>query len=180
MDSTKVMIENWPQTNPIVMWIPIVVALLALGVSLYVADLTRRAFIQSTRPYVWAVSYSYLDPNSHTLVALPSKIIFRVRNAPAKILSSHVHIVWKEKTVLSYHSGGEVRFPDEKSEWTFDCARDKWEEIITAARKESNQLQRNVSLEYSALGRGRTYRYKLHQTFEPKDNTWRDTLEEAD
>ena len=57
MDATKIVIENWPKTNHLLVYIPLLIALFALAVSLYSAYLTRKSFIMSHRPYVWASSY---------------------------------------------------------------------------------------------------------------------------
>ncbi|GAJ20303.1 unnamed protein product, partial [marine sediment metagenome] len=57
MDITKVVIENWPKTNYLSTYILIIIAMIALGISIYSIYITRKIFVESHRPYVWASNY---------------------------------------------------------------------------------------------------------------------------
>lgn len=72
-----------------------------------------------------------------------------------------------------------VRFPDETSEWAFTIGKEDFDKIMLRSDKDKSKLVRIISLEYSSLGGGKIYRYKLEQSFSPNENQWEDNNEEA-
>ena len=62
METTKVIIENWPNDPWMKTWLPVIIssfiALIALGVSLISVHYTKKEFIRNSRPYVWAINAS--------------------------------------------------------------------------------------------------------------------------
>jgi hypothetical protein len=180
MDITKVIIENWPKANYFVTWVPIVVALIALLVSLRSASFAKKAFVKAHRPYVWAISYAVPDSENKTLIPVPSRIGYRVKNAPAKIISSNIEINLDKQQLFSDLQENFVRFPDDKSEWSFGFSKEKFEEIIKQSGKDKSKLLRVIALKYSSLDGGKIYSYELRQSFIPVDNQWRDIDSKAD
>jgi len=180
MDTIKVIVENWPKTKHFLEYMPVVIAVIALLVSLYSVCLTRRSFIASHRPYVWASNYGVLDADAKTIIPIPFRVAYRVKNAPAKILHAEVAINLGTQELLSHADHNMVRFPDETSEWSFSISKDQFERIMGRPDDEKAQLSRLISVEYSSLDGGKNYHYKLLQSYSPAENQWKDTNEEAD
>ena len=180
MDATKVIIENWPKTNHLLVYIPLFIALFALAVSLYSAYLTRKSFIMSHRPYVWGGNYGVLDDVKKTIIPIPHRVGYRIKNSPARIIRTEVKINIDKETLFIDTNENLVRFPDDKSEWTFGIGTKAFEKIMDRSDEEKSKLVRLILLEYSSLGGGKIYHYKLEQSFEPAENRWKDIFEKAD
>jgi len=178
MDMVKVIVENWPKTSPFLEYMPVVIAVIALVVSLYSVYLTRRSFITSHRPYVWAINYGVIDNN--TIKPIPSRVAYRVRNAPARIIRAEVKIDFDEEQLLVYSDQNIVRFPDDRSEWSFSIGKDEFERIMNRSNEDKAKLSRIISIEYSSLDGGKVYHYELKQSFNTADNQWKDISETAD
>jgi len=179
MDSIKVIIENWPTTNYLINSIPIIIAIIALIVSLYSVYLTRKSFIASYRPYVWAMSYGVIDQKNKTIIPVPHKLAYRVKNSPAKIIFSKIKIDLNDKELFSDITKNLVRFPDDTSEWAFGISEEQFQQIMNHSPKEKSNLIRIISLKYSSINGGNVYSYNLRQTFNPKENQWKDFTIEA-
>ncbi len=179
MDTTKVIIENWPKTNPLLKYIPLTIAIIALGISLYSVDLTRRAFVVSHRPYVWAGNYGVIDHDKITIIPIPSRVACRVKNSPARIIRMEVIITLNMDSLLVYTEENLVRFPDETSEWNFGITKEDFAKIMDRSNEDKSKLVRLISLVYSSLDGGKIYHYKLQQSFNPIENQWKDSSEEA-
>jgi hypothetical protein len=180
MDTLKVIIENWPKTNYLTVYVPIIIALIAIGVSLYNVYLTRKSFIMSHRPYVWGINYGVIDHDKKTIIPIPSKLFYRVKNSPAKIIRTNVKISLPNEIFIDHSADNFVRFPDEKSEWTFEIGKEKFDQIMNRSDEDKSKLLRFISIQYSSLDGGKIYNYELKQEFIPIDNQWRDISEEAD
>ncbi len=180
MDTVKVIVENWPKTRQFLEYMPVVIAVIALAVSLYSVYLTREAFIASHRPYVWASNYGVIDSDKKTILPIPFRVAYRVRNAPAKIVRSEIRIKLGEQELLVHEDHNVVRFPDERSEWSFSIGKDHFEKIMDRSDEDKAKLSRLISIDYSSLDGGKNYHYKLQQSFSPAENQWKDTNEEAD
>ncbi len=180
MDATKVIIENWPKTNYLLVYIPLFIALSALVVSWYSAYLTRKSFIMSHRPYVWGSSYAVIDSDNKTIIPVPHKVGYRVRNSPARIIRSEVKISLNKEMLLVNTVEDLVRFPDEKSEWSFGVGEKNFKEIMDRSDEEKSKLVRLISLYYSSFCDTKIYHYELTQSFEPSENQWKDTNEKSD
>jgi len=180
MDVTKVIIENLPKTNYLLVYIPIIIATFALAVSVCSIYLTSKSFITSHRPYVWASNYGVIDSDKKTIIPIPHRVGFRVKNSPARIIRMEVKISLNNETLLVHTYENLVRFPDEASEWSFSISEEHFKEIMNRSNEDKSRLLRLISLEYSSLDGGKTYHYKLQQSFSPTENQWKDTSEEAD
>ena len=179
MDITKVIIENWPKTNSLLVYIPIIIAIIALGASLYSVLLTRKAFISSHRPYVWAINYGVNDPDKKTIIPIPFRVGYRVKNSPARIIRTEVKINLNMEPLFVQAEENLVRFPDERSEWSFSIGEEDFKKIINRSNEDKSKLVRLISIEYSSLDGGKIYHYKLQQSFNPIENQWKDTSEKA-
>lgn len=180
MDTTKVIIENWPKTNPLLAYIPLIIAIIALGASLYSVNLTRRAFIVSHRPYVWAGNYGVIDSDKKTITPIPFRVSYRVKNSPARIIRTEVKINLNMEPLFVQTEENLVRFPDERSEWSFTIGEENFKKIMNRSNEDKAKLVRLISIEYSSLDGGKIYHYKLQQSFEPIENQWKDNSEKAD
>ena len=177
MDATKIIIENWPKTNLFLTCIPIIVAIIALVVSLSSLYFTNKSFSISHRPYVWALSYAVPDPENKTLIQIPYRMGCFVNNSPAKIKKIELKINLDKETLFSLVEKNLVRFPLANSEWTVSIGQKDYENIMNRPEEEQAKLLRIVTMEYSALGGGKTYHYKQVQSFIPADNQWKDINE---
>ena len=180
MDTLKVIVENWPKTKYLLEHTPIFIALIALAVSLYSVHLTKKSFIAAHRPYVWASNYAVKDPDKKTVIPIPFRLGYRVKNAPAKIVMTEVKINLGAEQLFIHADQNIVRFPDEKSEWSFTIGNDDFKRIMDRPDEEKSKLVRLISLTYSSLDGGKIYHYKLQQSFNTADNQWKDISEEAD
>ncbi len=84
MDTTRVVIENWPKTNQWVEYAPLFVAIIAVGMSLWAICISRTDLIASHRPYVWALTFAYLDEDNRVRTD-PNIVATYCINAPAEI-----------------------------------------------------------------------------------------------
>ena len=180
MDIIKVVIENWPKANHVLEFIPIIIAIVALAVSLYSVHLTRKSFIASHRPYVWAASYVFKDIEKNTLIPIPQNLAYRIHNSPARIIKSEFRISLNKEILLVQTDDNYMRFPDQSSEWFFSVGKEDFEEIMNRSDEDKSKLVRFASLKYSLLGGGKTYHYELQQSFNPTLNQWRDINEKSD
>ena len=179
MNSLKVIVENWPKKD-LLEYIPLVIAIIALAVSLYSVYLTRKSFIASHRPYVWASNYGVIDQERKTIIPIPFRAGYHVKNSPAKIIQTEVKITLNAETLLVLTDRDMVRFPDERSEWTFSIGEEDFTKIMRRSNDDKAKLLRIMSIEFSALDGGKLYHYKLQQSFNPNENQWKDISEDAD
>ena len=182
MDIVKVIIENWPETNYLTVYVPIIIALIALGVSIFNVRLTRKSFIESHRPYVWGLSFAVLEDRDDKKVIVPQPygVLFRVTNSPAKILRLEVRVTLLSETLYAYTDVNLVRFPDERSQWHHLISPQDFEKMMERAGKDKDKLQRLISIDYSSLDGGRIYHYELQQSFISADYQWKDASAKAD
>ena len=180
METIKVIVENWPKTKLLLEYIPLAIAVIALLVSLYSVYLTRKSFIAAHRPYVWASNYGVIDSEKKTIIPIPFRVAFRVKNAPAKIVRMEVKIEHDGQKLFVHAEDNIVRFPDERSEWSFSIGEGDFKKVMHRSDDEKTKLSRSISMEYSSLNAGRIYHYKLQQSFNSAENQWKDITEEAD
>lgn len=183
MDTTKVVIDNWPKTNRITMWIPIIVAMFSLIVSIVAAicsyNFAKKSFVNSHRPYVWAASYGVIDDSNKTIIPVPFKIAYRVKNAPARIIHQNVSITLRGQVLYAAPPENSIRFPDETSEWAFTFPEKKFQEVMRRSDEEKALLKRIIEFDYTDLDGGQRYHYRLQQKYVPDDDQWKDTDAEA-
>lgn len=179
-DLTKVIIENLPKTHWYKEWVPIIIAIIALITSIISLRWTRKEFIKSSRPYVWASNYGVIDSIQKTIIPIPFRLGFRVKNNLARILRVDISIRFNSKRLFNQVIENIVRFPDATSEWTFSIGREEFEKIMSRSDADKRKLIREVKIKYSSLDGGKVYNYYLEQSFEPIDNQWKDINEKAD
>lgn len=183
METTKVIIENWPKANQFIAWMPIImgiIAIFALLIAIYSAYLAKQSFITSSRPYVWASNYGVISPDRQNIIPIPFRVAYRVKNSPARIILSEVKISLNIQSLLVNTKQNFVRYPDETSEWNFTIGQEEFERIMNRPNEDKSKLVRLISLEYSSLDGGKIYHYELQQIFNPIANQWEDTSEKGD
>lgn len=152
-------------------------ALVATIISLY---WTRVQYINSSRPYVWANNTIGTDPTTKSIIPIPSFISCLVLNSPARILQINVKITLDKTELFSYTKINFVRYPSEKVEWNTEIRIDEFNKIMNRSPSEKAKLKRIISIDYSSINGGKTYHYKLEQSFTPDLNQWDGINEEAD
>jgi len=180
MDPIRVIIENWLSTPWYIEWIPIIIAIIALFTSLVSLYWTREEFIRNTRPFVWASSYGVVNHEEKTIIPIPHRIAFRVKNSPAKISKLKVQINLDEVQLFLNTEENFVRFPDETSEWSFGFSKDAFGNIMDRPSEQQSKLRRIISIKYSSLGGRKKYHYELEQSYNPLENQWIDCNVHAD
>ena len=160
METTKVIIENLPNSPWYKEWIPIIIAIIALITSLISLYWTRQQYIKSTRPFVWAFNYSVIDADHKTVLPIPFRICCRVKNAPAKIAQMDVKIILNMNVLATYTKKDFVQFPDEASEWSFSFGQDEYKRIMNRPIIEQSNLKRIISIIYSSMDVEKKYTYK--------------------
>ena len=179
MDSTRVIIEDIRHTPWLEKRIPIITAIIALLTSVVSLYWTRAQYEKSSRPFVWASNYGVIDHSKNTLIPIPWKIAFRVKNSPAKIIKLLVIVRNDSKELVNYLQENFTRFLDEASEWTFDIGKDDFDRLMSLPSEEKVKLTRVISINYSSIDGGKIYQFLLRQNFSPSENQWKDAYEEA-
>ena len=172
-------LSNWPEQSFLTQYVPIAIATIALGVSLYSANLTRKVFIHSSRPYVWASNYGVVDQQNHCIIAMPQTLAYRVKNWPTKIIFSGISITLGAEEIFSNQQENFVRFPDDSSEWSFSIGENEFNEILEKYSSSNAKLFRKVFVKYTSLNGGTSYQFNLKQEFIEADKQWRDIESQA-
>lgn len=122
-----------------------------------------------------------LDPQTQRLDPKPSRVAFRVQNAPAHIRKLTVSIGLKdvEEPLFTYQDNDMVRFPGKKSEWSFSIGKDRYSELMNRSNDEIRRLVRTIEIEYGWLDGRKVYMYNLVQFFDPQDNQWTNERSDA-
>ena len=84
-----------------------------------------------------------------------------------------------EQPPFKYEATDMVRFPDERSEWSFSLSEDTYGQIMNRLQHERTSLIRTIEIHYAWLDGRRQYHFKLTQSFDPSDNQWKDERETA-
>lgn len=179
MEPLKIIIDNWPLTNWTTAYSPILIAGVAVLVSLYSAHLSRKSYQLASRPYVWAISYGVVDQDKKEIIPVPHRLAYRVINAPTQIIESTVTILLGSQEVLSYSDNNFVRFPDGNSEWTFSIGESEYTQIQNEYNHSEELLLRKVKVRYCSLDGGKEYSYTLTQKYIDKDDQWKDVSSQA-
>ena len=179
MEPLKILIDNWPVTNLVTVYTPIFIAAVAVVVSLYSAHISRKSFLLSSRPYIWAANYGVIDQANRTITPVPSRLMYRVNNSPAKVLESKVSVLLGRKELFSHDQNDYVCFPDEGGEWTFSIGQDEFERIMNEFKSSNETLYRKVKFKYSDLGKLGKFEYELNQEFVTVENQWKDISSNA-
>ena len=175
-ESQKVFIENLPK--PKRLWheyIPIIIAVIALVISIYSAHLSRKEFIIKNRPYVYANSRA----NDEGTIDVKSILICCI-NAPAKIVKQeYSYMFYKKneygeeeivKTIpLESSLTSNVLYPSEKTDTQIFFPYD-FEEIL--AKDPNDRLRRKVRLDYKELSTKRKYYFEGYWDYNRKYNAW--------
>ncbi|RQO74255.1 hypothetical protein DBR43_02325 [Pedobacter sp. KBW06] len=172
MQPLKVIIENWQKVPWFTTWVPQIVGLIALGVSLYALDVTRKQFMLSTRPYIQAMNF--WDQNENKQVN--ENFIFSLGNAPAKISKMDVKLYYKDQIVdkTLYNL---VRFPATGSTWAYAFPQKEFDKLLNASRGDEANFFRSVRIEYTGINGGKVYFSELVQNF--NGFAWQNVSEEA-
>lgn len=179
MEPLKIIIDNWPSTSWMTTYSPILIAGVAVLVSLYSAHLSRKSYRLSSRPYVWASSYGVIDQAKKTIIPVPYRLAYRVTNTPTKVIENTVTILLGDKEVFSHSDNNFVRFPDGSSEWSFSIGESEYTEIQNQYKSSGESLSRKVKVRYSSLSGGKEYSYTLTQEYIDIDGQWKDISSQA-
>ncbi|HLO71281.1 MAG TPA: hypothetical protein VK167_10450 [Flavipsychrobacter sp.] len=172
MNKIRVFVENWQQDPWYNVWIPIIIAVLSLIISIYTIYISQKQFTRNIRPYVWAASYSFHGPNG--LQNIPHRLAYRVKNAPARILSVNVKFMLNDAELFAFPDSNVVRYPDETSEWSHGLDQHTFNQIMNRPIAEQQNLRRIVDIAYQSLDGGDTYTFNMVQGYVPADSQWRD------
>lgn len=179
MEPLKIIIDNLPPTSWMTTHSPILIAGVAVLVSLYSAHLSRKSFRLSSRPYVWASSYGVIDQVKKTIIPVPQRLGYRVTNTPTKIIQNTVTILLGDKEAFSHSENDFVRFPDGSSEWSFSIGESEYTKILKDYKSSGEYLSRKVEVRYSSLDSGKEYSYTLVQKYIEEDTQWKDISSQA-
>jgi hypothetical protein len=179
MEPLKIIIDNWPSTSWMTTYSPILIAGVALLVSLYSAHLSRKSYRLSSRPYVWASSYGVIDQAKNTIIPVAQRLGYCVTNAPTKIIQNTVKVLLGDREVFSHSDNDFVRFPDGSSEWSFSIGESEFTKILSEYKSSGESLSRKVNVSYSSLDGGKEYSYTLIQEYIETDSQWKDISSQA-
>ena len=181
MEAKRVIVENlpkpkrWEQENA-----GIIIALLAVLVSLYSLRLAQKEFIAAHRPYVFASPRRITKNGTATMDV--NTFILRCLNAPAKITNQNVNcLVLKTKengeeelikTIpVSERSDSDVIYPSENTSTQITILNNLIKKNILSTNPE-DELRIKVRLEYKELSTNRTYYFEGNWDYNRKFDVW--------
>ncbi|MBN8669562.1 MAG: hypothetical protein J0L80_02675 [Chitinophagales bacterium] len=172
MNRIKVFIEKWKAEFNIEKTATTAIAVLSFIISVYTICQSQKQFTRNIRPFVWAASYSFHGPNG--LQNIPHRLAYRVKNAPARILSVNVKFMLNDVELFAFPDSNVVRYPDETSEWSHGLNQHTFNQIMNRPIAEQQNLRRIVDIAYQSLDGGDTYTFNMVQGYVPADSQWRD------
>ena len=181
MDSLKVFIENLPPPEGWhVKWIPIIIALCAIGVSLYSLYLSRKQYRHSSRPFLCCLTNYLAIRNDGPPFYRPEILPIKIINAPALIQKMKIEfciLSGGQKTILhSAEESGLVRFPVEPTEASYQYA-ELTEKLQRCGPEDT--LERHVRIDYTSLSGGKKYFYENRSKYNLTGNIWDSVDEKA-
>lgn len=172
MHQVSVVISNWPEFN-LSDVAALFVAVVALGISLYSAYLSRKSNILASRPYVRAASYAVIENGKP--IPQPDKLAYRVHNRPARIIKESIRVLYEGEMIFEHCKNNSVRFPDDRSESSFIFGGDIFSGFMS--RPDLSKLERRIDIVFAAIDGGGRYQYLLRQKFNQHEGQWRDIEE---
>jgi hypothetical protein len=181
MNSTKVFIENLPPPQEwYVTWIPIIIALCAIIVSLYSLYLSRRQYRDSSRPFLFSLTNYLAIQNNGAPFHRPEILPYKIINAPAIIKKMKIEFYIQsgpQKTVLHLAEITDLSiFPADMTESSYNYA--ELSEDLSLCTGDST-LKRHVRFDYTALSGGKKYFFEAESEYNFADNTWKRGIEKA-
>jgi hypothetical protein len=179
METTKVIIENWPKDPWLKTWMPLIISsiftLIALFLSLKSFYFTKNESARNSRPYVWALSTN----DANTNMPIPQFLSIINTNSPAKILKEEVKIILvngvTKTELVTYLKLNFVSFPSQNTQRGFTIGHYDWNnKVLSVGQENLAKLERHVLIQYSFLDGREKFEFKLVQKFIPDDNQWRD------
>ena len=180
MDVIEVVVEVSLSQNPwYVEWVPIIIAICALIVSVLSLYWSRIQHRNSSRPFMWFMDFGITDQNQR-IIMRPEMIAIRTTNAPALVKEARYdYYILSGDTKRIIHSQQEtnfVRFPDTRSQNTYTVG-DFRENIINCQPEDI--VERFLRIEYSSLSKGKKYTYESLAKYDLTEQRWRYTYEKA-
>ena len=173
----RVFVENLPKPKG---WLQenagIIIALLALAISLYSAYLSREEFITAHRPYVYVSDRK----NDNSTIDVKS-VLLHCLNAPAKIIDQEFCYVVietngndEEKVIKTIPwtslPTSNTLYPSEETSSQVFCKYDFKKEILEKYPKV--KLKIKIKIDYKELSSDRTYHFEVSWDYNGMYNVW--------
>ena len=182
MEAQKIFIDNLPK--PKRWWqeyAPLIIAGLALGISLYSVHLSRKEFIAAHRPYVYVSSRQTTKDGRPTMDT--KTVLLCCLNAPAKIINqkgSYVVIKKKEngeeeisKTIpTNLAPTAKILYPSDRTSSQITIPYDFKTKIL--ASEPNVKLRRKIRIDYKELSSDREYYFEGNWDYNRQYNVWED------
>ena len=178
MDVVKVVVENWPKAKPLLLeWVPVIIAGVAIIISIYSIYLSRKDFIASHRPYVWAATFSNPVPNK---MINDSTVMISCVNAPAiRTREEYTYIAEKSEGCEDIlHTDSELKmqviYPvgPEKNQVTYTMSGySKLREAIDDMK--IRRILRRVRIDYKEISSNREYFFEGEWEYDREGQTWK-------
>ena len=181
MDAMRVIVDELPPAPWYNTWMPILIAALAVGVSLYSLHLSAMHYKNSARPYVWVKAKVYLDKNDLMRPDSSVMLIF-VDNAPAQVKRISLRCYFE-----SEKGSQDVVYETEETDIVWFPNRDalqflEWSTGIDKARTKSQNLANlrlAIKIQYRALSDDTVYSFDGVWRFVPGPDRWTDEYRKA-
>ena len=158
---------------------PLIIAVLALGVSIYSAHLSRKEFIAAHRPYVH-VTNRKMEEDGKTSMDV-NTVLLGCLNAPAKITDKKAsYILIKtnkngeeevaEQIPLNFKVVSNILYPSESSISQFTFLYNFKNEIL--AKNPDIKLRRNIRIDYKELSTDKRYYFEGYWDYNRKHDVW--------
>jgi hypothetical protein len=185
MEEKVAFVRNLPEAKKWWQDYALIIALLALAVSVYSASLSRQEFIAAHRPYVYPISRIGTDGRMDV-----KTILIGCLNAPARIIRQEVsHMVVKDRQdgkaevikaiPVKQPSAPTVLYPSETPTTQITIIDDSQEKLTKELASDPQlKLMRRVRIDYQELSTRRTYFAEANWDYSTKHGVWevRDTL----
>lgn len=153
--------------------ISLIIAALAFFVSIYTSIINKKAYVASSRPYVWAMNCADKGKGHNKFV-----LILLVRGAPAKIIKTEMVIKKDDQQILKTLKKDFIRYPHGRSEWTIEINEKRsFDNLIKHSNEYNTVLKRECNIQYSALGGKKKYFFELIQYYDHQLGMWVDISE---
>ncbi len=180
MDDENVLQKKRPNFKLVATWVPIFIALCALGVSIWSSVWAVNKYTRSSRPYVYAVNYGATDPNTNVLLTYANRVFFEINNAPANIIQTNVSVYYRSKLLYEGVGNKKVRFPDDDIHWMWMIDDINFANIMNRPDSARQHLKRVITIDYTSLYENERYHYELHQRYLTDVERWEHFLETSD
>ena len=163
----NIRVTNWPKDNKILAIAPVLVSLVALGVSIASLNLSKESYVYNTRPYMNANSVVRNGRQN------PRMVNFGVEKTAAKVKLMQLTISDDNNELFKWEIEDQIRFQTSNGNFSrYTIPRHNFDSIMSLSHDNSN-IFRRIKIIYSDLDENRLYHFDLTHKLDPRAGIWR-------